>query len=131
IPTEDHVMKTSLKLLTGAVLTLATAFAASAAPKGDYLRTDLVSDGAHPAAHVDPNLVNPWGIAFNPTGFAWVADNVSGLSTLYDGAGTPQSLVVQIPTPGTPDGGTPTGIVFNGSSGFVVGNDTITGPSRF
>lgn len=120
-----------LKLTAGAALALCTALAANAAPKTAYLRTDLVSDGAAPAAHVDPNLVNPWGIAFNPTGFVWLSDNASGRSTLYDGAGNPQSLVVEIPTPGTATGGTPTGIVFSGSTGFVVSNGTTSGPSRF
>src|SRR6185295_8294983 len=28
--------------------------------------------------HVDPDLVNPWGIAFNPFGVVWVADNGTG-----------------------------------------------------
>ena len=44
-----------------------------------YAATILVSDTAAAAnpyggssAHVDPNLVNAWGIAFNPHGFVWV-----------------------------------------------------------
>jgi hypothetical protein len=37
-----------------------------------YATTALVADVA-PAPHVDTNLVNAWGIAFNPTGFVWVA----------------------------------------------------------
>jgi hypothetical protein len=32
----------------------------------DYVQTNLVSDGAVPAALVDPNLVNAWGIAQFP-----------------------------------------------------------------
>ncbi len=50
--------------------------------------------------HVDPNLVNPWGLVFNPQGFVWVANNGTSTSTLYDGNGVPQSLVVAIPPPG-------------------------------
>ena len=101
-----------------------------------FVRTDLVSDGATPAAHTDPNLKNPWGIAFNPDGFWWVANNHSGTSTLYDSngvlspPGTP--LVVSIPSPANPDGGgAPTGIVFSGGSGFVVSKGGKSGPSRF
>ncbi|MGH8163221.1 MAG: TIGR03118 family protein, partial [Rhodanobacteraceae bacterium] len=80
---------------------------------------------------VDPNLVNAWGLVFNPFGAAWVADNGSGLSTLYDGAGNIVPLVVQIPSPSSSSGGNPTGIVNNGSSGFVVSQGALSGPSRF
>jgi uncharacterized protein (TIGR03118 family) len=64
----------------------------------------------------------------------WVADNGTGLSTLYDGSGNVQSLVVTIPPPmGSPDGttSTPTGIVFNGGGGFNVSNGTTSGSSVF
>ena len=83
-----------------------------------YQQSNLVSDGFVPAAHTDPNLVNSWGLVFNPTGFSWVADNGSGLSTLYDGNGVAQSLVVSVPGDDGP--ADPTGIVFNGSNSFVV-----------
>jgi uncharacterized protein (TIGR03118 family) len=86
-----------------------------------YLQTDLVSDVAGLAAVADPNLVNPWGLSVGPTGAWWVADNGTGLSTLYDGAGAIQSLVVTIPNPpGVPDPSAPTGTVFNGSTDFAV-----------
>ncbi|HZP65880.1 MAG TPA: TIGR03118 family protein [Rudaea sp.] len=96
-----------------------------------YQQHNLVSDGGVAADHTDANLVNAWGIAFNPTGVAWVADNGTGSSTLYDGSGTAQSLVVQIPAPGAASGGTPTGIAFNGSNGFVVSGTGGSGPARF
>ena len=84
------------------------------------------------AANLDPNLVNARDIAFNPFGFVWVSDEGSGLSTLYDGAGHPQSLVVTIPPPaGSTGRGEPTGIVFYGGGGFVVSNGSSSGPSRF
>ncbi|HEY4313576.1 MAG TPA: TIGR03118 family protein [Pirellulales bacterium] len=83
-----------------------------------YQVANLVSDGSVPAAHTDPNLVNAWGLVFNPTGFSWVADNGTGLSTLYDGSGVAQSLVVAVP--GSDGPADPTGIVFNGSNSFVV-----------
>lgn len=96
-----------------------------------YVQHNLVSDGAVPADHIDPNLVNPWGVAFNPFGFVWVADNGTGVSTLYDGHGNVQSLVVAIPTPTAATGGNPTGIVYNGSGGFVVSKPGVSGPARF
>jgi uncharacterized protein (TIGR03118 family) len=106
------------------------------AAAGDfYQQRNLVSSGAIPAENQDAHLVNSWGLAFNPFGFAWVADNGTGVSTLYDGDGKPQSLVVQIPPPANGSsggsGGTPTGIVFNGSNDFVVKQGQASGPSRF
>ncbi|MBN3790366.1 TIGR03118 family protein [Burkholderia sp. Ac-20353] len=95
-----------------------------------YQVSALVSDGALPAAHVDANLKNPWGIAFNPKGFAWVADNGTQRATLYDGNGVPQSLVVTIP-PGTHGAADPTGIVFNGTTDFMVTQGAKSGPAAF
>lgn len=131
-------MKTSFRIAhgIGAALTLACSLAALPARADDtaFARRNLVSDGFLAAEHTDPNLVNAWGIAFNPFGPVWVADNGTGLSTLYDGGGNIVPLVVQIPTPTESSGGTPTGIVFNGStstSSFAVGNGTTSGPSKF
>ena len=88
-------------------------------PSGLYVVRNLVSDGFVPAAHTDPDLVNPWGIVFNPNGFVWVADNETGVSTLYDGQGVNQSLVVTVPTaPGANPPSSPTGIVFSSASGL-------------
>jgi uncharacterized protein (TIGR03118 family) len=97
-----------------------------------YAVHNLVSDGGVPADHTDPDLVNPWGLVFNPTAVAWIADAETGVSTLYNGAGAKQSLVVTIPTP--PSGAPPshpTGIVFSGGADFVVAAGTLSGPSRF
>lgn len=89
----------------------------------------LVADVA-PAANVDRNLLNAWGIAFNPTGFVWVANQGSSTSTLYDGNGVPQTLIVAIP-PGSAGPARPTGIVFNGSTDFKVTQNGVTGASPF
>src|SRR6187401_2710348 len=63
-----------------------------------YASTILVANkDSYDPEHVDEKLVNPWGIAFNPDAFVWVANNGSGTSTLYDGEGEAQSLVVKIP----------------------------------
>jgi uncharacterized protein (TIGR03118 family) len=95
-----------------------------------YSNEVLVSNGAIAANFTDPNLVNGWGVAFNPTGFVWVSDADAGKSTLYDGTGKPQSLVVSIPGPGGAVGH-PTGIVFSGGADFIVTNGTTNGPARF
>lgn len=97
-----------------------------------YQQRNLVSDGFVAAAHQDANLVNAWGVAFNPFGPVWVADNGAGVATLYDGGGNAVPLVVQIPSAGDAfGGGNPTGIVFNGSTGFVVSSGGLSGPSKF
>ena len=121
----------TVALAFGLGLALAVAPATRAEAGVRFQQRNLVSDGAHPAAHVDPNLVNAWGVAFNPFGFVWVADADGHVSTLYDGDGNLQSLVVQVPSPTTATGGSPTGIVFSGSNNFVVAQGALSGPSRF
>ena len=104
-------------------------FTVASAWADSYSAANLQSDIPGLAAHVDPNLVNPWGMAANSTGLViWVSDNGTGVSTLYDQAGTAQSLVVTIPTSArNKDGGNPTGIVFNSTGFFKV---TLNGNSQ-
>lgn len=91
-----------------------------------YLQTNLVSDVAGVAANTDPNLVNPWGLSVSPTGAWWVSDNGTGLTTLYDGTGAIQTLVVALPnTPGASGASAPTGTVFNG-----VATDFLLAPGK-
>jgi uncharacterized protein (TIGR03118 family) len=75
------------------------------------------TEGTNPP---DPNLKNPWGIARGTGGPWWVSDNVTGVSTLYDGSGAKQLLTVTIPHTPQATVGSPTGIVFNGSNDFAV-----------
>jgi uncharacterized protein (TIGR03118 family) len=128
-----------LLLATAAALSAVLLLAHQAAPQahasqGFYQQTNLVSDVPGVAKVTDPHLVNSWGIVHSPTSPFWIADNGTGFSTLYNGAGTPISLVVTIPPPGGSPAGTtaaPTGVVFNGTSGFVVSNGAASGPARF
>ena len=90
----------------------------------------LVSDGVIAAAHTDSNLQNPWGVAAAPGGPFWIADNNSNKSTLYDGTGAPQSLIVGIPA-GSNGPANPTGQVYNGSSDFVVTTGAGSAPAQF
>ncbi len=94
-----------------------------------YTMTALVSDGST-TPHTDTHLVNGWGVAFNPNGYVWVANAETSTSTLYDGNGVPQSLVVSIPD-GTAGPANPTGIVYNGSSDFVVSQGGLSGAAPF
>ena len=97
---------------------------------GHYAQRNLVSDVAGAAELHDSSLVNAWGLTFGPTTPAWVADNGTGVSTLYSGAvgATP---VAKVPVTVSIPGGAPTGAVFNGSAGFVVHSGTSSGPARF
>src|SRR5260370_13888813 len=106
-------------------------------PTPVYTRVNLVSDIDGVARFTDPNLVNPWGLGFTSTSSFWAADNGAGVATLYNAQGqafpTATPLVVTIPTPTTPTGGTPTGLVFNSSTtDFVLpGSSTMTGAAVF
>jgi uncharacterized protein (TIGR03118 family) len=93
-----------------------------------YIQTNLVSDLSSQAAMQDKNLVNSWGLTRSSGSPWWVANNGTGTSTLYNGAGDAfpigSPLVVTIPPPKNAPAGTmatPTGTVFNGTSGFAVG----------
>ena len=100
-----------------ASLLLCASLPAKAAP---YLVTFLASDQSGTAPNIDPHLQNPWGLSYSPTGPFWAADEHTGFSTVYDGSGSPQSLVVTIPPAPGHSRGTPTGTVFNPSSDFHV-----------
>jgi uncharacterized protein (TIGR03118 family) len=93
-----------------------------------HLQTNLVSDVPGLASHTDSNLANPWGIASSGSSPFWVADNHTGVSTLYDTNGTPQGLVVNVPPAAGGTQGSPTGIVYNGSNDFQVSAGV---PARF
>jgi len=90
-----------------------------------YTQVNLVSNVSGVAPVTDPQLVNPWGLSRGSATPWWVSDEANGLSTLYNGAGAKQSLVVTIPksdpnNPAFPTG-TPTGTIFNGSpTDFLV-----------
>jgi uncharacterized protein (TIGR03118 family) len=117
-------------------LVLAGAFsiAPALADTGHYQQRNLVADSAAAMAeNVDPNLVDPRGLAFNPAGLAWLADHRTGVSTQYDGDGHPQTPAVPVP-PGIGSeeaSGKPTGIVWNGGPGFIVRQGELSGPAQF
>jgi uncharacterized protein (TIGR03118 family) len=86
-----------------------------------YLQSNLVSDISGLAAVTDSNLVNPWGIAFSATSPFWIADNGTGLSTVYNSTGAIQSLVVTIPPPaGQTSTAAPSGAIANTAAGFLA-----------
>jgi len=114
--------------------------------RNEFNWKNLQSDIAGVADRTDSNLVNSWGLVINPTAkIFWVADNGTGVSTLYRPDGTPvllpsnptENFVVTLPLtdgdkasmpPAT--AAAPTGIVFNpfsslpGSNAFLIPGTT-------
>jgi len=108
------------RLWLGLVLVLASRGLGPAAARGDfYSQTNLVSDVPGLAVTTDANLKNPWGMSFNATSPFWVSNQLTGTSTLYNGAGVKQALTVTIPPGGGPPSG-PTGQVFNTTNDFQL-----------
>jgi uncharacterized protein (TIGR03118 family) len=110
-------------LLFAAVLGLTLSLATSTVFAQHYVNAMLVKNLA-PAKHVDPQLVNAWGLVYGPGSPFWISDAGSGLSTLYDGTGVKQGLVVTVPPASGTGKGSPTGIVYNGSPEFQISNWT-------
>jgi uncharacterized protein (TIGR03118 family) len=106
------------------VLAAAGSFALAAPPRTNYSVEPLVSDSSGNGETTDLNLRNGWGLTSTTTSPWWVASNVQQVSTVYDGQGITQGLVVEIP-------GSPTGIVANAGAGFLVTDGTNSGPARF
>ena len=91
------------------------------AQSNSYKQTNLTSDTAGVAANVDPNLVNPWGIAFFPNNPFWIADNNSGFTTLYNASGMNVGSFAVPAAAANTGQSTPTGIVANiAGTGFAV-----------
>ncbi len=110
---------------------LAIVFSAAAAVAQRYTQTNIVSDIPNLAITTDPNLKNAWGIAFGAGTPIWIADNGTGLSTLYTGTGSIIPLVVTIPPAPGNDTGAPTGLVINQSGDFRVTKEGKTGAAIF
>jgi len=109
-------MKTVLRFAGSAALTLIMGAGCFAQ---HYAQTNLVSNESGVAPVTDPQLINPWGISRGSGSPWWVSDKATGFSTLYNGAGAKQTLIVTVP-PADPNNkktptGTPTGTIFNGS----------------
>ena len=115
--------------LASAALILTSAEPATAASShrpndgGSYVATPIVSDQPGVAPVTDPHLVNPWGITFGPTTPLWVANNGTSTGTLYTTNHGPAQAPLVVKTQPTP-----TGIVYNDTSGFTLPNGN---PSKF
>jgi len=93
-----------------------------------YSATILTSDIANISDNTDANLDNPWGLTASSSGPWWVSDNGTGLSTIYNASGVPQSLVVTIPSWDGNGSGVPSGIAVNSTNDFQL---TAGNPATF
>jgi uncharacterized protein (TIGR03118 family) len=135
-------------LAAGLIAVAAPAAAGAAAAHGatpasdqgnEFRQTNLISDLANQGAQVvDPNLQNPWGLAFGPATPLWVADNNGNVATIYTitpggkmAANTNHVVALPGGRASTGDGASPTGEVFNPSTGFVVTSKAGSGPALF
>lgn len=87
-----------------------------------YIVRNLASDVPDLADYTDPNLKGAWGISESTSSPFWISDAGSGFSTLYNSFGVVEPVVVTIP-PSKASGavpGTPTGTVYNGTTGFAI-----------
>ena len=81
-------------------------------------RTDIVTNAT------DPTLINAWGLAFNPTGIAWISANGTGVSVVLSASGSNVIPPVTIPAPllAGSAAATPSGQVFNGNAAAFLGD---------
>lgn len=120
-------MKTKMGIALGAILFASATLAGGQSTAGTFKVIKLVSNQAGVAKVTDPNLVNAWGLAQSPGGPAWVSDQGTNLSTVYNRTnGSIGSIVVNIPLGG------PTGIAYAPSSlKFNVMENGKTGAATF
>jgi len=106
-------LEKSLRAATFAVLTTVGCLAQGQG----FSQTNLVASGGG-AQISDPNLLNPWGLAYSPTSGFWSANNGTGTATIYNvtpAADVTTKVALTVTIPGA---GNPTGQVFNGGTGF-------------
>src|SRR5262249_53586618 len=98
-----------------------------------YQQLNLVGFQPGMARYTDTNL-NRWGPAYAPDGPFCVANTATGTATFYDAQGKALAQPVTIPAaPGQPLGpiGSPTGVVYNPTSDFVISANGRSAPARF
>jgi uncharacterized protein (TIGR03118 family) len=119
-------MQSFVKFLCGLICLSILPLSSVHAQASSYKLTPLVSEANASVPHVDPNLLNPWGICFIPGQPFWVSDNNSGFTTLYSFDGTPQGTFRIAPPKNSSNPATPTGCVANSVGGFNInGNSSL------
>ena len=81
------------------------------------------------APHIDPDLLNAWGLSSGPSGILWVSAADAGLSYVYNQAGEDVIPPVTIPSHEAGVPGNPTGNIYNPTTDFIIPGTGL--PSRF
>jgi len=118
------------RIVTLLVVMLLLAISANA----QYTKTNLTGDVQGEGNFTDPHLKNGWGLAAVRSSIAgtfWVADEGTGLATVYSSTGQPSSIVVTIPTASGQGTGSPAGLVANTTSSFKITKGAQTAPAQF
>jgi uncharacterized protein (TIGR03118 family) len=90
------------------------------AQTNSFKQTNLVSDTAGMAPLREPDLLNPWGVAFLPGQSFMLAINQTGSGKRLDRNGAPNINFVVPPPRGSSNQSAPTGIVANLINGTVA-----------
>jgi hypothetical protein len=90
----------------------------SCAGPAQYQLTRLTSNQKGQAEHLDPNLVNGWGLTIAANLPIFITDTGNGLVTSYNAEGVPLKQIITVPSASGEGPGVPAGIVFNGSKEF-------------
>jgi uncharacterized protein (TIGR03118 family) len=83
-------------LFSTALLCLLLAAPASA----QYVQTNIVSDGSVPATLINPNLQDPWGIAFSTSSPFWISAQASNFQNVSTGNSSPVTTLLTVPSAG-------------------------------
>lgn len=95
----------------------------------NFEQVNLVGDNnEYNPAHIDPSLINAWGLTFPASGPAWVSSQGGAVGEIYNSDGTAARAAVTIPSLTETSGGHPTGIVLNNTQDFKLPNGN---PARF
>jgi len=97
-----------------------------------FAQVNLVatSNEYHPS-RIDPLLGNAWGLTWSSTGTPWINAQAGHVSNVYTAEGAQARAAVNIPSPGGPTGGNPTGVVFSGSATDFLLPAPNNQPARF
>jgi uncharacterized protein (TIGR03118 family) len=101
--------------------------AGSAAPMTGFTSSNLISDQVGVASHLDPSLVNAWGVATD-TQSIWIANNASGHILVVAPDGSPSRAAP--PSSALDVGQGIDGIVFNSANTFKIGPSSNRGPAK-
>jgi uncharacterized protein (TIGR03118 family) len=105
---------------------LAPVCLAAGLARAQYTETNLVSNEAGVAPVTDPNLIDPWGLAFSATSPLWVSNQGSGTATVYKLTGASSSAtqltegVANVGGAAPSDANGPTGQVSTAAPGITT-----------